>query len=79
MAVIWPSVHDSILSKRRNQGRVLKLKATTGKIKLNDFCFIIYSMNFIFVYLDESNATTPKQQAGNNNNIQEAEKNQINK
>ncbi|CAF1259862.1 unnamed protein product [Didymodactylos carnosus] len=27
MAMIWPPVHDSILSKRRNQGKTLQLKA----------------------------------------------------
>ncbi|CAF1372359.1 unnamed protein product, partial [Didymodactylos carnosus] len=24
MSIIWPPVHDSILSKRRNQGKILK-------------------------------------------------------
>ncbi|CAM4890007.1 unnamed protein product [Rotaria socialis] len=32
MSIIWPPVHDSILSKRRNQGKTLKSKAT-----LNEF------------------------------------------
>ena len=74
MAMIWASVHDSILSKRRNQGRTLKLKTTMGKIKLKDFCFVTCSMGFVFVSSDESTATTPTREAGNNNHNQQAEK-----
>ena len=74
MAMIWPSVHDFVLSKRRNQGRALKLKTTMGKMKLKDFCFVACSMGFVFVSLDESTATTPTQEAGNNNHNQQAEK-----
>ncbi|CAM4851109.1 unnamed protein product, partial [Rotaria magnacalcarata] len=30
MSIIWPPIHDSILSKRRNQQKTLHSKSTTG-------------------------------------------------
>ncbi|CAF1465797.1 unnamed protein product [Didymodactylos carnosus] len=31
MSIIWPPVHDSILSKRRNQGKILKANVTQNE------------------------------------------------
>ncbi len=49
MSIIWPPVHDSILSKRRNQGKTLKGNAPQSKMKLKKILFYKLFIDFYFV------------------------------
>ncbi len=69
MSIIWPPVHDSILSKRRNQGKTLKGNAPQSKMKLKKILFYKLFIDFYFVvFSDESTSNASTSQAGNHKN-----------